>query len=373
MRSFLIACVALAMVGDSARAQPTEPFDVEQQRQFVQKNIDEILDKLAAALRMDRSTRRENFPAARAHLETLGNILRTAHELVRPRLSVPDRIQPFIDDAERRRDQAQRVMALCIRHTQQNDRVERFRLTLQINRILTDEIGTGAVTDNEDRMEIRQLEGFMRRQVEEETRRLEELNRLHGEFRRIVASIGRLGIPIDGPYEGTFQIDPKKTMLVYETNGVLRELHAQEAQQVGFFSFTVRGTEVNGEAAYGEGEGRAVFRITGRYNPADERLEATADGGTLPPGLPEGILKNLDLKIKGKPTLVWPGMKDNQPRVPGTESIELDGTWRLRMEVNLDFPQQESENAPVEIVRFIELVGEGTWNAGRTGDAESGR
>lgn len=47
-------------------------------------------------------------------------------------------------------------------------------------------------------------------------------------------------------------------------------------------------------------------------------------------------------------------MKENQPRVPGTETIELDGSWRLRLEVNIDFPQQASENAPVEIVRVIE-------------------
>lgn len=369
MRYLLLACVAWSIVGPSARGQQIEPFDVQKQRKFVQDNIDPVLNDVGDCLRIDRGGGGENFPKARSRLETLENILRNAHELVRPGLSVPDRVQPFIDDAERRRDQAQRVMAFCIRHTQQNDRVERFRLTLLINQILTREIGMEAITDTEDRAEIVAMENDMRGRAEQEAVRLTELNRLHDYFRRIVAAMGALGVPVDGEYEGTFRIDAKKTMLTYETNGVLREIRAQESQEIGFFFFTVRGTEVKGEAVYGEGAGRAVINVKGRYDPATQRLEAEDDGGTLPPGLPEGILRNLDLKIKGKPTLVWPGMKDNQPRVPGTESLEFDGTWRLRLELNIDFPRQESENAPVQIVRLLELIGEGTWNAGRTGPA----
>lgn len=359
MRYFLIACVALSIVGNSARGQQPEPFDVQAQRDFVQRNIDGVLADLI------RYLRREEYPAARSRLETLENILRNAHELVRPGLNVPDRVQEFIDGAELRRDQAQRVMALCIRHSQQNEPTERFRLTLIINRTLTDEIGMGAVADMPDRMEITRLENFMRTQAEEERTRLEELNRLHAIFLRSVAGLGMLGVPIDGEYEGTFRINLKKTMLIYESEGALHEIHPAEAQEVGFFFFTIRGTEVKGEAVFGEGAGRSVINVKGRYDPAAQRLVAEDDGGTLPPGLPEGILTNLDLKITGKPTLVWPGMKDNQPRVAGTESIEFDGTWRLRLALNFNFPRQASENAPVIIVRMLELVGEGTWNAGR--------
>lgn len=361
MRYITIACVLILVfvVGNTAQGQQERPAGgvPTQSRESYQRDIDAAVDRLGGALRIGRSGA-EDFPAAREQLRILDELLLRAPAFDLQGVTVPDRIQPRIDDARNRRETVEQLTALCIRHSQENRTAERAKLTSQINNMLRDRLQVGPIVDTEDRAEISRIEQMMRRRAEEERQRLDTLNQLHADFLRIVARMSKINVPVDGEYEGTFMADPTQSKVVIAIADKKSELHPSEAQQAGFIFFTIRGTEVTGEAVYGEDASRTVIRLKGRYDLATSSFEATDDGGRVPAGYPAALLRNIDLKIKGKAALV-------RPQAGGDALVAFDGTWVLRLENPVDFTYQENSNTPVEKMTLSEFVGAGRWQASR--------
>jgi hypothetical protein len=366
MRRLILICLVVSIVlsANSARSQPAGSVP-QKSRESYQADIDATSDRIGAALRINRfgnGQGEREFRAARAHLLTLDELLSRAPAFVLSDVDVPDRIRPFIDDARDRLELSRQIMAECIRHSQLTDPGERGEQMIRI-RALLERANMAPVTDTEDRSEITGLERQMRQRSRDEEARLQTLGELHEEFLRIVARMTKLNAPVAGDFEGTFLIDAKNSKLIAESDGQRFEFPAQESNQVGFIFFTVRGTEVTGEAAYGEGEGRAVIRLKGRYDLETERIELEDAGGTLPAPLPAAAVTKVELKIKGKPELVWPGKSENRPITPETKkTVVFDGTWKFRLP-DVEVPYQESEKAPVKTIRIVELLGQGSWNA----------
>lgn len=361
MRYVTAACVLMLVfvVGNTAQGQQGRPAGgvPAQTRESYQRDIDAAVDRLGGALRIGRSGT-EDFPAAREQLRILDELLLQAPEFDLQGVTVPDRIQPRIDDARNRRETVEQLIALCIRHSQEDRTAERAQLTSQINNMLRDRLQVGPIVDTPDRTEILRIEQIMRRRAEEERQRLDTLNQLHADFLQIVARMSKLNVPVDGEYEGTFTMDPAQSKIVVVIADKKMEHHPTEAQKIGFIFLTVRGTEVSGEAVYGEDESRAVIRLKGRYDLATSSFEATDDGGRVPAGYPAALMKSIDLKIKGKAALI-------RPQAGGDALVALDGTWVLRLNEPVEFTYQEDANSPVETMTLSEFVCAGRWQASR--------
>ena len=360
MRYVLAASVALLIVvsGNAVRGQQSPSSGVPAQtRESYQRDIDDAVDRLGGALRIRRDGT-EDFPAAREQLRILDLLLLRAPEFDLQGVTVPDRIEPRIADARNRLEIVEQIQALCIRHSQENRAAERVQLTLQINSMLRDRLQVGPIVDTEDRAEIVRIEQMMRRRAEDERQRLGTLDQLHADFLRIVARMSKLNVPADGEYEGTFTMDPAQSKIVVAIADRKIEQQPTEAQKIGFIFLTVRGTEVSGEAVYGEGESRAVIRLKGRYDLATSSFEATDDGGRVPAGYPAALMKSIDLKVKGKAALV-------RPQSGGEPLVAFDGTWVLRLNDPVEFTYQEDANSPVERMTLVELVCAGSWQASR--------